>query len=97
MKIRISGFARRELEDASRFYEVEQPGLGIQFENVVQQAIVRIQKFPMACPFERGEVRKCLLHKFPYKILYSIQNQEIIILAIAHQHRRPDYWIDSLE
>jgi len=36
------------------------------------------------------------MHKFPYKILYSVERDHLLVIAIAHQHRRPDYWIDRL-
>jgi hypothetical protein len=48
----------------------------------------------LAWSVERGEIRKCLLHKFPYKLLYSIEADHILILAVAHQHREPEYWTD---
>ena len=53
----------------------------------------RISENPEAWSVEHGEVRKCILHKFPYKLLYSIEKDFIFIIAIAHQHRKPDYWI----
>jgi len=93
MNIKISEFAQRELEDAIFFYELQQQGLGLNFKNNVRSSIKRIVKHLNAWPVERGEVRKCYLHKFPYKILYSIQGENIVVLAIAHQHRKPGYWI----
>jgi plasmid stabilization system protein ParE len=93
MRFIFSELAQQELEDASGLYELEQ-GLSRRFRDEVKQAILRIGQFPMAWPVERGEVRKCLLHRFPYKILYSIEADHIFIIAIAHQHRRPDYWVD---
>lgn len=77
-------------------YEMEQQGLGIRFKLKVQKSIDRINKFPEAWPIARGEVRKCLVNKFPYKVLYSIQKNDIVILAIAHQHRKPGYWIERI-
>jgi len=96
MKINILEIARTELDDATLFYELEEPGLGRRFKREVRRAIQRIRAYPQSGPIERGDVRKCLVHTFPYKILYSIQEQEILVLAIAHQHRKPDYWIDRL-
>ncbi len=97
MNIRIVELAGDELEDAVLYYELEQEGLGERFKKEVKQTIERIKKYPTSWPYERGEIRKCFVHKFPYKVLYSIQEPVIVILAIAHQHRRPDYWIDRLE
>ena len=97
MNIEISEFAQKELEDAVLYYELELYGLGRKFKEEVRKAIKRIKKYPTSWPPERGEVRKCFVSKFPYKILYSIQKQNIIILAIAHQHRKPGYWIDGIK
>ncbi len=94
MNIEISEFAQKELDDAVLYYEMEQHGLGIRFKKAVRQAINRIKKYPTSWPIERGEVRKCFVHKFPYKVLYSVQKENIVVLAIAHQHRRPGYWIE---
>ena len=93
MKVLFSKYARQELLDAVCYYELEYPGLGRRFKEEVRKAAVRISEYPMAWSLERGEVRKCLLHKFPYKLLYSIENNHILVLAVAHQHRKPDYWV----
>ncbi len=91
MDIEISEFAQKELDDAVVFYEVEQNRLGLRFRDEVRKAIDRIKMFPKTWPIERCEVRKCFVHKFPY----SIQKDKIVILAIAHQHRKPGYWIEE--
>jgi toxin ParE2 len=56
-------------------------------------AAKRIAEYPETWSLERGDIRKCLLHKFPYKLLYSIEKDHIIIIAVAHQHRKPEYWL----
>lgn len=94
MKVLFDKLAKAELEDASAYYEFEAAGLGSQFREEVKNAIRRICEYPAAWPKERGDVRRHLLHRFPYKILYSIEADYIYILAVAHSHRRPDYWIE---
>ena len=94
MKVFFSKYAQQELEDAALFYEFEYAGLGKKFKEEVRKAAIRISEYPKAWSVERGEVRKCLLHKFPYKLLYSIEEDHIFIIAVAHQHREPNYWID---
>ncbi|CAN5619484.1 hypothetical protein BH10ACI3_BH10ACI3_08100 [soil metagenome] len=94
MKILFSAYARNELQDAINYLELEFEGLGDKFKSEVKSAAERIARHPLAWSVERGDVRKCLLHKFPYKLLYSVEHDHIFILAIAHQHREPDYWID---
>lgn len=97
MKVRFSTFAQQELDDAVLYLGLEFDGLGERFKLEVKAAVSRIARYPLAWSVERGEVRKYLLHKFPYKLLYSIEPDHIFIIAVAHQHRRPDYWIDRLD
>ena len=97
MKVIFSKYAKQELNDAVHYYELEHEGLGRRFKEEVKKAAIRISEYPKAWSVERGDVRKCLLHKFPYKLLYSIEEDHIIVIAVAHQHRKPDYWIERDE
>jgi plasmid stabilization system protein ParE len=97
MKLVILEIARREYDEAKEFYETEQPGLGSQFKEQIRHSLLRIQQYPQAWPPERKEIRRYIVHKFPYKILYSIQDDKIVVLAFAHLHRQPDYWIDRIK
>lgn len=97
MKVIFANLAKLELEDATLFYELEYPGLGKRFKQEVQNSIKRIIEYPKAWLRERGDVHRCLLHKFPHKILYSIEDDHILIIAIAHLHRNPDYWVEREE
>jgi len=96
MTIVFDKLAQLELDDASEYYELEMPGLGARFREEVKRGIRRIRAYPDAWAKEKDDVRRCLLHKFPYKILYSIEENYIYIIAIAHFHRCPDYWIDRI-
>ncbi|SFC45180.1 ParE toxin of type II toxin-antitoxin system, parDE [Marinospirillum celere] len=95
-RILFTELARQESVDAEAFYELELSGLGKVFRAELKSAIQRIADYPEAWSCERGEIRKCLLHKFPFKVLYSIETDHLLIVALAHQHRNPDYWIDRL-
>ncbi len=96
MKVIFTELARAELADAAGFYELKAPGLGDRFKKEIKDAVSRIIMFPKGWSVEKGDIRRCLLHKFPYKILYSVEEDHILVIAIAHQHRKPDYWIDKL-
>ena len=97
MNVVFSNLAKRELEDATNFYEMEFEGLGKQFFAEARKAALRISEYPKAWAVERGEVRKCLLPRFPYKLLYSIEQDHIHVMAVAHLHRKPDYWVERDE
>lgn len=92
MKVVFTKFAQQELNDAITYYELEYAGLGLKFKEETKLTIIRISDNPKAWSVERGDIRKALLHRFPYKILCSLEKYHILILAIAHQHRKPDYW-----
>jgi mRNA-degrading endonuclease RelE of RelBE toxin-antitoxin system len=93
MRVIFLGPALRELHDAINYYELQVQGLGSRFKTEIDLARKRIAAYPFAWPIEKADVRKCLLHKFPYKILYIVQDDQITVLAVAHQHREPDYWV----
>ncbi len=94
MRVLFTRYARQELDDAVRYYELEAPGLGATFKHEVRKAALRIADYPQAWSIERSDVRKYLLHRFPYKLLYSLETDHLIVIAVAHQHRLPDYWIE---
>lgn len=93
MRVIFTRLARQELEAAVRYYELEYSGLGCMFKEEVRKAALRIAAYPQAWSIESGDVRKCLLHKFPYKLMYSLEDNHILVIAVAHQHRKPDYWV----
>lgn len=96
MKVIFTTLAQWELEDTTSFYELQYPGLGARFKKEVEKSIEQIIEYPQGWSIERGDIRKTLLYKFPYKILYSLEEDHILIIAIAHQHRDPDYWVDRI-
>ena len=93
-RVVFSKYARQELEDAVEYYELKFPGLGDKLKDEVKIAVIRICEYPQAWSVERGEIRKALLHKFPYKLLYSVEEDHLFIIAFAHQHQKPNYWVD---
>lgn len=94
MRVVFSPEARSEFEDAERYYEGEAPGLGGRFRAEVRSALQRLRNWPLAAPIEGGGIRRLLLGRFPYKILYAVEPGLIYVLALAHQHRAPQYWVD---
>ncbi len=96
MNVLFNELALIEFRDAVEFYELEQTGLGKQFEEEIKRSLRRIKRYPAAWSIEKGEIRRYLMHRFPYKLLYSIEENDILILAVAHLHRKPDYWAERL-
>jgi len=94
MLVIFSPEARHEFDEAERYYARLVFGLGDTFRAELKSALSRLQSWPLACPVERGDIRRMTLSRFPYKLLYSVESDHIYILAVAHQHRAPDYWTE---
>ena len=97
MKIEFLPEAKIELDEAVEFYELQVKGLGITFKSIAKSTIKRVATFPTAWTMVRPNIRRCIMHKFPYNVLYSIEDDCILIIAIAHHHRYPSYWNDRVK
>jgi hypothetical protein len=84
--------AETEFNKAIEYYEKYEEGLGFDFAVEVYSAIERLTSHPHAWPIIEDEIRRCLVRRFPFGILYSQEDEEIIILAVMHLHRDPNYW-----
>lgn len=84
--------ADRELNDAADYYDSESPGLGALFLDQVDVGYQRILESPLAAPEIDSGIRRLALAKFPFNLIYEIGGDVILILAVAHQRRRPHYW-----
>ena len=92
MNIRFLEPARIELDDAITWYETEQKNLGRLFLDEVRFALKRITTFPESCATIAPGLRRCLTRRFPYMLVYGIDNETVVIVAVAHLHREPMYW-----
>jgi plasmid stabilization system protein ParE len=84
--------ADEELRNALPYYENCDRGRGEECYLEVQAAIDRILSFPQTWPVLEGEVRRCLVHRFPYGVLSSVEREGAFILAVMHLRRDPDFW-----
>jgi toxin ParE1/3/4 len=85
--------ARRELEEAIDHYNAERQGLGREFREEVQRVLALLTRFPRLGQPVRGSVRRMMLSRFPYHIYYRLlESDNLRILAVAHNRRRPEYW-----
>ena len=81
-----------EFREAARYYETEAPGVGVAFIAEVRRAVRWIIENPYAAVAVGSGLRSKMLNHFPYNILYSVKHELILIVAVAHQKRRPRYW-----
>ena len=84
--------AEVELNEAIEWYESREPGLGLDFAAQVHAAIQRALTFPLAWQEMGNDIRRALVHRFPYGVLYVPDQAQMFIIAVMHLHRQPGYW-----
>lgn len=94
MKVRLLAAARQELDDAVAWYDEQAPGLGREFLDEIDRAVRRAAAFPMSCPEIEPDMHRCLLARFPYGLIFGVDGQTLVVVAVAHLHRAPRYWAD---
>ena len=92
MKVSFHPEAEEEFKAAIDYYEEKEIGLGYDFAIEVHEAIKRSMAFPKAWPIIETDIRRTLVKRFPFGVLYSEGNQEIYVVAIMNLHRDPGCW-----
>lgn len=94
--VRLLGPAEQEMLEAAQYYELHAPGLSGDFLDSIESAIQDIGENPERWPIVYSGVRRRLIRRFPFGLLYRSEPKEVIVLAVMHLHRRPSYWVDRL-
>lgn len=84
--------ALAEYAEAVQYYNRQRPDVAQAFINAVENAIYRIRESPESWSAIEEDVRRCLTQRFPYGILYTIEEDYLLILAVMHCSREPGYW-----
>lgn len=85
--------AEREMLEAAQYYASQVPGLGQDFLDAIESATADIVQDPRRWPVLRTGVRRRLVHRFPYGLLYRDDPEEVVVMAVMHLHRHPNYWL----
>lgn len=89
----VSVEAERELIDGALFFAREANAeLGLAFIAEFERSVGVLCDYPPLGPVWRGSTRRFPLRRFPYSIIYQLKPDEIRVIALAHQSRRPGYW-----
>lgn len=94
MKYSFHPEAEAEFSHAVAYYEERENSLGYDFAVEVYSAIERAACHPRAWPIIEDGMRRALVSRFPYGIIYSEEKGKLFIVAVMHLHRDPDYWKD---
>lgn len=88
--------ADKEVDEIIEYYDGVGEPLGDDFLNELQNAITRVLKLPDAWQKVWPSARRCLLTRFPYQLVYQERPDGILIVAVMHLHREPNYWVDRI-
>ncbi len=91
-QFRIKRGARTDAREASEWYEREAPEIVGAFRKELSVVLDTIAENPRMYPEVRGTVRRALMTRFPYSILFSIDNHVVVVIAISHQSRSENHW-----
>lgn len=94
MKVALLPPAQQELDEAFAWYESQVVGLGYGFLDEFNRAVRLVATFPALYQEVNPGIRRCLLNRFPYGLLYGQNHGMIVIVAVAHLRQRPNYWLD---
>jgi toxin ParE1/3/4 len=90
--ISIRAEAESDISEAYTWYERQWKGLGSDFILCVEEGLAKIQRDPQIYPAVHRNVRRMLIHRFPYGIFYILEVDVILILAVYHAKRNPKQW-----
>ena len=88
--------AEVELWEAVGYYEEKAAGLGLDFAAEVEASLESLKECPERWPLRADGTRRLLTQRFPFLIVYTLHQQHIWVVAIAHCKRRPGYWTDRI-
>lgn len=88
----VRPLAEADLESAARWYDDERPGLAARFLSDVDRIFERIRDRPLQFPAVAGNVRRALLHTFPYAAYFRASDEIVVVLAVLHLRRNPRVW-----
>lgn len=91
--IRFHGAARRELRKAADRYDERLPGLGDEFAAAIEHSVNLIATHPQLGSPYMLSTRRVQIRRFPYSLVYAEREDSLIVIAVAHHRRRPDYWL----
>jgi plasmid stabilization system protein ParE len=90
--VRFHPDAETEMLEAAAYYEAQQENLGKRFLAAVRETLNRVRINPLLYPVVEVDVRRCITKTFPFGVLFRNLPDQIVIVAVMHLHREPEYW-----
>jgi plasmid stabilization system protein ParE len=92
MKLTFLEAAQSEFDETITYYEEQRSELGFEFADAVEEALGRIEQYPEAWSPLSPRVRRCLVNRFPYGVIYEVRDERVIVVAFQNLLRKPDSW-----
>jgi len=92
LEVRFHPQAAAEAETSRAWYFERNATAAAAFLDELSAAISAIRESPSRWPQVHGKIRRFVLHKFPFSVVYAMRNEFIEVIAIAHHRRKPSYW-----
>ena len=92
MQVVILSVVWQELSDAVDYYQKESPKTAIRFADAFDESAKVIESGPTRYREIRRGIRRYVMHSFPYSIVYALEANRVVVVALAHHRRNPDYW-----
>lgn len=92
MRVAFHPEARTEYLNAVQYYAEQKSRIAENFVNVIESGISKLSEAPDRHKIIESPVRRFLVNRFPYAILYEIESDQVLIWAVMHCRRHPDYW-----
>lgn len=96
-RARFVAAARQEFLAEVLYYAEAAPGLGRRFAQAVEETVALATAFPKAGSPSQSNTRRVLVRGFPFSVYYRPESNGIVVFAIAHHARRPDYWVSRVD
>jgi plasmid stabilization system protein ParE len=92
INLRLRPESEQDLADAAAWYEEQREGVGNQFLDEVLSVFSVISDTPLIFPIVHKNIRRALIHRFPFGVYYRVESNEIVVVAIMHGSRNPCRW-----
>ena len=97
MNVRFLTLAQQEVDDVVVWFDERVEGKSLDFLDELDRVVRLVKAYPLASFEIEPEIRRCLFARFPYSLIYGIEDDTIVVIAVAHARRSPRYWVDRLE
>lgn len=93
MQVTFLPDAEKEMLESVAYYEQRDNSLGVKFLDEINETLQLILTYPESGTLLNTYARRVLLNGFPHGIVYRIFQNQIVILAVMHLRRKPNYWV----